>query len=47
MKRPGGAGPQAAALGSWTLRADAFQTTAWFWLSLITLAGIGLNALLG
>lgn len=34
-------------LGSKALAADAFQTTACFWLSLITLAGIGLNALLG
>jgi divalent metal cation (Fe/Co/Zn/Cd) transporter len=37
----------AARLGSSALRADAFQTTACFWLSLITLAGIGLNAVLG
>ena len=37
----------AAALGSRALQADAFQTTACFWLSLITLAGIGLNAVLG
>lgn len=37
----------AAALGSRALLADAFQTTACFWLSAITLAGIGLNALLG
>jgi divalent metal cation (Fe/Co/Zn/Cd) transporter len=37
----------AAALGSRALQADAFQTTACFWLSLITLAGIGLNALFG
>ncbi len=35
----------AAALGSRALQADAFQTTACFWLSAITLAGIGLNAL--
>lgn len=34
-------------LGSRALEADAFQTTACFWLSLITLAGIGLNAALG
>src|SRR3990172_2948328 len=27
--------------------ADAFQTTAFFWLSIVTLAGIGVNALLG
>ncbi|WP_242344953.1 cation diffusion facilitator family transporter [Anaeromyxobacter terrae] len=31
-------------LGSRALEADAFQTTACFWLSIITLAGIGLNA---
>ena len=37
----------AAALGSRALEADAFQTTACFWLSVITLAGIGLNRLLG
>jgi divalent metal cation (Fe/Co/Zn/Cd) transporter len=37
----------AAALGSRALEADAFQTTACWWLSIITLAGIGLNALLG
>lgn len=37
----------AAALGSRALQADAFQTTACFWLSAITLAGIGLNSLLG
>jgi divalent metal cation (Fe/Co/Zn/Cd) transporter len=37
----------AAALGSRALQADAFQTTACFWLSAITLAGIGLNALFG
>jgi divalent metal cation (Fe/Co/Zn/Cd) transporter len=29
------------------MEADAFQTTACWWLSLITLGGIGLNALLG
>jgi divalent metal cation (Fe/Co/Zn/Cd) transporter len=29
------------------LRADSFQTTACWWLSIITLVGIGLNALLG
>ncbi len=34
-------------LGSRALDADAFQTTACFWLSIITLAGIGLNAALG
>ncbi|MGH7948355.1 MAG: cation diffusion facilitator family transporter [Candidatus Binataceae bacterium] len=37
----------AAALESRALKADAFQTTACFWLSLITLAGVGLNAALG
>lgn len=37
----------AAGLGSEALKADAFQTTACFWLSVITLAGIGLNAGLG
>jgi divalent metal cation (Fe/Co/Zn/Cd) transporter len=37
----------AAALQSRALEADAFQTTACFWLSVITLAGIGLNALFG
>jgi len=34
-------------LGSRALEADAFQTTACFWLSIVTLAGIGVNALLG
>jgi divalent metal cation (Fe/Co/Zn/Cd) transporter len=34
-------------LGSRALEADAFQTTACWWLSLITLAGVGLNAALG
>ena len=34
----------AKALGSRALEADAFQTTACWWLSLITLAGISLNA---
>lgn len=37
----------AAALGSRALEADAFQTTACWWLSIITLAGIGLNAVFG
>jgi divalent metal cation (Fe/Co/Zn/Cd) transporter len=37
----------AAALGSQALEADAFQATACWWLSLITLAGIGLNAAFG
>ena len=37
----------AAALGSRALEADAFQTTACWWLSLITLTGIGMNTLLG
>lgn len=35
------------ALGSRALEADAFQTTACFWLSMVTLAGVGLNAALG
>lgn len=34
-------------LGSRALAADSFQTSACFWLSLITLAGIGLNAAFG
>jgi divalent metal cation (Fe/Co/Zn/Cd) transporter len=34
-------------LGSRALEADAFQTTACFWLSIITLVGIGLNAAFG
>jgi divalent metal cation (Fe/Co/Zn/Cd) transporter len=34
-------------LGSRAMEADAFQTTACFWLSVITLGGIGLNAALG
>ena len=37
----------AVAIGSRAMQADAFQTTACWWLSLITLAGIGLNAMLG
>jgi divalent metal cation (Fe/Co/Zn/Cd) transporter len=37
----------ASALASRALGADSFQTTACFWLSLITLGGIGLNAALG
>lgn len=37
----------AAALGSRALEADAFQTTACWWLSLVTLGGIGLNVILG
>jgi divalent metal cation (Fe/Co/Zn/Cd) transporter len=37
----------AAALGSRALEADAFQTTACFWLSIVTLGGIALNAALG
>jgi divalent metal cation (Fe/Co/Zn/Cd) transporter len=37
----------ARALGSRALEADSFQTTACFWLSLVTLAGIGLNAAFG
>lgn len=34
-------------LGSRALQADAFQTTACWWLSIIVLVGIGLNALFG
>ena len=34
-------------LGSRALEADSFQTTACFWLSIITFAGIGLNSALG
>ena len=34
-------------LGSRALEADAFQTTACWWLSVITLSGVGLNAALG
>lgn len=34
-------------LGSGALEADAFQTTACFWLSIIVLAGVALNAALG
>jgi divalent metal cation (Fe/Co/Zn/Cd) transporter len=37
----------AAALKSRALEADAFQTTACWWLSLSTLAGVGLNTLFG
>ena len=37
----------AISIGSRALEADAFQTTACWWLSLITLAGLGLNALVG
>ena len=37
----------ALALGSRALESDAFQTTACWWLSLVTLAGMGLNAALG
>lgn len=37
----------ARALGSRAMEADAFQTTACWWLSLIVLGGIGLNALFG
>jgi divalent metal cation (Fe/Co/Zn/Cd) transporter len=37
----------AAVLGSRALEADAFQTTACWWLSIITLGGIGLNAAFG
>jgi divalent metal cation (Fe/Co/Zn/Cd) transporter len=34
-------------LGSRALEADSFQTTACWWLSVIALAGVGLNAALG
>lgn len=37
----------ARGLGSRALEADSFQTTACFWLSLITLVGIALNTTLG
>ncbi len=37
----------AIALGSRAMEADAFQTTACWWLSLIVLGGVGLNTLLG
>lgn len=37
----------ARSLKSRALEADSFQTTACFWLSLITLVGIGLNAAFG
>jgi len=37
----------AAALESRALEADAFQTTACWWLSVVTLTGIGLNAAFG
>ena len=37
----------AHALGSRALAADAFQTTACWWLSIVVLGGIGLNALFG
>ena len=37
----------ARGLGSRALEADSFQTTACFWLSLITLAGVGLNTAFG
>lgn len=37
----------AIALGSRAMEADAFQTTACWWLSIIVLAGIGLNAVTG
>lgn len=37
----------AAALGSRAMQADAFQTTACWWLSLAVLAGVGLNTLFG
>lgn len=37
----------AGELGSEALEADAFQTTACWWLSVAALAGVGLNGLLG
>lgn len=37
----------AIALGSRAMQADAFQTTACFWLSAVVLGGVGLNAALG
>jgi len=37
----------AAAIQSRALEAHSFQTTACWWLSLVTLAGLGLNALFG
>jgi cation diffusion facilitator family transporter len=37
----------AAKLGSKAMEADAFQTTACWWLSVATLVGVGLNGLLG
>ena len=37
----------AISLGSRALEADSFQTTACWWLSLITLSGVGLNTLVG
>ncbi|HEX2882357.1 MAG TPA: cation transporter, partial [Polyangiaceae bacterium] len=37
----------AADLNSRAMEADAFQTTACWWLSLATLVGVGLNGLLG
>ena len=37
----------AIALGSRAMQADAFQTTACWWLSLTVLAGVGLNAAFG
>jgi divalent metal cation (Fe/Co/Zn/Cd) transporter len=37
----------AVALGSHALKADALQTSACWWLSITTLSGIALNALLG
>jgi divalent metal cation (Fe/Co/Zn/Cd) transporter len=37
----------AVALGSRAMEADAFQTTACWWLSLTALGGVGLNAAFG
>lgn len=36
-----------AELGSRALEADAFQTTACWWLSVLTLSGVGMNAAFG
>jgi hypothetical protein len=38
-----GHAPDAVALGSRAMQADAFQTTACWWLSLPALIGVGLN----
>ena len=36
-----------ASLGSRALHADSFQTSACFWLSIVSLAGVALNAAFG